>query len=202
MYAQVVWASCADCAEPTAAITLLRGQLIGDSPSTFPGAVEVPMSHGRGATFVPPTERSAISHLYTTDDGGAPLVFAGWGLDQDQFVAVAEAATTPGATMPDGLVLVYEGPTWASFPDTTPTRSNLHIGYASATGSEWLSYDVLYDGTTWPADTRPSLMSLAWASPEPVLTQAGEELTIAFGPAPTDGGQQTMFVRSTTQLDR
>ena len=56
---------------------------------------------------------------------------------------------------------------------------------------------MLYDGTTWPADTRLPLMALAWAAPNSVLTKHGDEWSIAFGPSAADGGQQTMLVRST-----
>ncbi len=84
-----VWASCADCAEPTAAIALIRSPIpvtddpshVSNDPSQAPGAIAVPMGDGRGGFLVPPSDTSAISMLYTTDAGGADIVFAGWGLE-------------------------------------------------------------------------------------------------------------------------
>jgi hypothetical protein len=200
-----VWASCADCAEPTAAIALIRAATpvtddpshVSNDPSQAPGAIAVPMGDGRGGFFIPPSETSAISTLYTTDAGGATVVLAGWGLEQGEFVAFAEAATTPGAALPGELVQVYDDALSGFWPGTLPTDRNLHVGYTNATGTEWLSYAVLYDGTTWPADTRLPLMALAWAAPNPVLTNIGDEWSIAFGPSAGDSGQQTMLVRTT-----
>ena len=113
-----VWASCADCAEPTAAIALIRSPIpvtddpshVSNDPSQAPGAIAVPMGEGRGGFLVPPSDTSAISMLYTTDAGGADIAFAGWGLEADALVAFAEAATTSGAELPEGLVQVYDGP--------------------------------------------------------------------------------------------
>jgi hypothetical protein len=201
-----VWASCADCAEPTAAIALIRSPMpvtddpshVSNDPSQAPGAIAVPMGDGRGGFLVPPSDTSAISMLYTTDAGGADIVFAGWGLDQDAMVGFAEAAMTTGAELPEGLVQVYDGPLAGYFHGTIPTEQNLHVGYANDGGTGWLSYNVFYDGTTWPADTRVPLMALAWAAPNPVLTENGDDRSIAFGPAPADyGGLQTTLVRST-----
>ena len=200
-----VWASCADCAEPAAAIALIRSPMpvtddpshVSNDPSQATGAIAVPMGGGRGGVFVPPSETSAISTLYTTDAGGATVVLAGWGLEQDEFVAFADAATTTGAALPSELVQVYDGPLSDFFLTTIPTNHNFHIAYHTDTGTEWLSYDVLYDGTTWPADTRLPLMALAWAAPNSVLTKHGDEWSIAFGPSAGDGGQKTMLVRST-----
>ena len=133
-----VWASCADCAEPTAAIALIRSPIpvtddpshVSNDPSQATGAIAVPMGDGRGGFFVPPSETSAISTLYTTDAGGATVVFAGWGLEQDEFVAFAEAATTTGAALPSELVQVYDGPLSDFFLTTIPTNHNFHIAYA------------------------------------------------------------------------
>jgi hypothetical protein len=56
---------------------------------------------------------------------------------------------------------------------------------------------VLYDGMTWPDETRLPLMALAWVAPNPVLTEDGDERSIAFGPAAAPyGGQQTILVTS------
>ena len=201
-----VWASCADCAEPTAAIALIRdpGFVTDDpshpsnDPSQAPGAIQVPTDDGRGAVFVPASETSAISMLYKPDDSGGTITLAGWGLDQDGFVAFAEAVTTPGAELPGELVQVYEGPLAGYFMGTIPTDYNFHVGYTNATGSAWLSYGVFYDGMTSPDDFRLPLMALAWVAPNPVLDADGDERTIAFGPAAADhGGQQTILVRST-----
>jgi hypothetical protein len=201
-----VWASCADCAEPSAAIALIRdpGFVTDDpshpsnDPSQHPGAIQVPTDDGRGAIFVPASETSAISMLYKPDDSGGTITLAGWGLDQDGLVAFAEAVTTPGAELLGELVQVYEGPLAGYFTGTIPTDHNFHVGYTNATGSASLSYNVFYDGMTSPDDFRLPLMALAWVAPNAVLTADGDEHTIAFGPAAADyGGQRTMLVRST-----
>jgi hypothetical protein len=125
-------------------------------------------------------------------------VFAGWGLDADDFIAFGDAATTPGAALPGALQQVFDGDMSGYFLDEVPTSHNLHVGYTNDTGSRWLSYDVVYDGTTWPADTRLPLMALAWIAPDPVLAGTGDERSIAFAPTPAhSGGQRSILVTST-----
>ena len=133
-----VWASCADCAQPTAVIALIRSPIpvtddpshVSNDPSQAPGAIAVPMGGGRGGFFVPPSELSAISTLYTTDPGGATVVLAGWGLEQDDFIAFADAATTTGAALLGRLVQVYDDPLSEFFTTTIPTNHNFHVAYA------------------------------------------------------------------------
>jgi hypothetical protein len=51
---------------------------------------------------------------------------------------------------------------------------------------------------TWPDDTRLPLMALAGVAPNPVLSDDGDQRTIAFGPSAADhGGERTILVRST-----
>jgi hypothetical protein len=190
-----VWASCADCADPTAAIALIRGPSVGE-PADEPGAESVATANGRGGMFVPRSASAGISRLYATDAGGAPILLAGWGLDRDGFLAFADAATTSGATLPGDLVHVYDGP--APALDALAAPANFSIGYAGS-GSEWLTFSVMYDGTTWPEDTRLPLMALAWIAPDPVLSEEGDSRSIAFGPSPApEGGgvQRSILVTS------
>jgi hypothetical protein len=137
-----VWSSCRSCAEPTAAVALVRQ---GDDP----GTTEQPTrSHhdvtikGRTARFYPATATQPETSLISIDGKEPGFGFLGWGVDQAVLESLASGVVdgqdVPAAT---GLVMVFDGRGGGVAPGLGNADATVQIGYRNSTSGDTITYD-------------------------------------------------------------
>jgi len=191
-----VWASCTDCAEPTAAVATFQAHHLDaadvEAGSPSPESVTV---GGRAAQYYAPAQPRVdgrpstppVSRLYVGDQW-----FVGWGLTDDQFVSFAAAvlasATPPGSV--EGLQPVYEGMLGAySVAGVVPLHWRLMMSTQPAGTTGVLVYSIAQFSAA-----APPLLAYSWVLPGARLLDVDGRRALAFDPVPSYDDQQRLSV--------
>jgi len=166
---RTVWASCADCDRPTAAVALVRNGTPSTQESTDdPTLINSESFEIEGRKVRLERHRSpGLDRITSIDDVEPGFTFIGWGLDSRAFYGLA-LGYIRGYDVPSakGLTLVYDGDGSAnsSAVARATTTLNMFAETPNAEAKETLSF------STWHGEPVPSPLAAAWSIPNSYVT--------------------------------